>query len=67
MLFRHAAGNVALSSEDDIAQKLALGEHVRDETLALISLAKYRYLRRTYNAPELRADPFAVAEEGKGK
>jgi hypothetical protein len=52
--------NLALTDQADIEQKLELAEHVKNETLALISLAKYRYLRRTYNQPaaELEGDPF---------
>ena len=62
-LFRSLSGNLTLTSPTEIDQKLALAAHVRDETVALIGLAKYRYLRRTYIASaELgMADPFATA------
>lgn len=54
--------NLTLTDQAAIEQKLALAEHVKNETLALISLAKYRYLRRTYNQPaaELEGDPFGA-------
>ncbi|KAL7417140.1 hypothetical protein BDY24DRAFT_376819 [Mrakia frigida] len=40
--------NSDLKDLEEIKKKLDLAEHVRKETLALISLAKYRHLRRTY-------------------
>ncbi|CED82161.1 Complex 1 LYR protein [Phaffia rhodozyma] len=46
--FRASAG---LTDQKAIDEKLALAEHVKNETLALISLSKYRYLRRTYCVP----------------
>lgn len=61
-LLLQSTGNTHLIELPEIDQKLTLAAHVRDETLALIQLAKYRYLRRTYvaSAEMGREDPFAT-------
>ncbi|KAF9512483.1 hypothetical protein BS47DRAFT_1486276 [Hydnum rufescens UP504] len=40
--------NRHLTEKNEIERALALGEHIKNETLALYSLKKYRHLRRIY-------------------
>ncbi|KAF8317929.1 hypothetical protein DL93DRAFT_2165352 [Clavulina sp. PMI_390] len=40
--------NRTLENEADIVKALALAEHIKNETLALYSLKKYRHLKRAY-------------------
>ncbi|TIA93353.1 hypothetical protein E3P99_00231 [Wallemia hederae] len=40
--------NSHLTDPHEIEQKLALGEYIKRETLSLISLAKYREMKRRY-------------------
>ncbi|KZP00342.1 hypothetical protein CALVIDRAFT_560331 [Calocera viscosa TUFC12733] len=42
--------NRSLTEEEDIKRALAMGEYIRDETMALYSLKKFRHLRRAYHA-----------------
>ncbi|KAG7528113.1 hypothetical protein FFLO_06405 [Filobasidium floriforme] len=40
--------NASLTDPTAIEKQLALGEHVKKEVLTLISLKKFRHLRRSY-------------------
>lgn len=40
--------NRNLTDPEEIEKAFALGEYIKNETLALYSLRKYRYLKRTY-------------------
>jgi len=40
--------NRTLTNENDIQKSLVLAEHIKNETLALYALKKYRHLRRAY-------------------
>ncbi|KAJ7127131.1 hypothetical protein C8R44DRAFT_617530 [Mycena epipterygia] len=42
--------NRGLTDPDEIEQALRLAEYIKQETLALYSLRKYRHLRRMYPA-----------------
>jgi len=44
--------NRTLTEEEDIKKALAMAEYIRDETMALYSLKKFRHLRRAYHADE---------------
>lgn len=44
------AENRHLTDPEEIDQKLAFGEYIKKETLALISLAKYREMKRRYGS-----------------
>ncbi|KZV68084.1 hypothetical protein PENSPDRAFT_653527 [Peniophora sp. CONT] len=44
--------NRDLSDPEQIERALCLGEFIRDETLALYSLKKYRHLKRSYAPAE---------------
>ncbi|KIO34789.1 hypothetical protein M407DRAFT_90044 [Tulasnella calospora MUT 4182] len=44
--------NRNLTDPEEIEKALALGDYIKKETLALYSLRKYRYLKRTYSKPE---------------
>ncbi|KAG9005914.1 hypothetical protein FRB94_001124 [Tulasnella sp. JGI-2019a] len=41
--------NKDLTDPEAIEKAFALGEYIKRETLALYSLSKYRYLKRTYS------------------
>ncbi|EMD33946.1 hypothetical protein CERSUDRAFT_159268 [Gelatoporia subvermispora B] len=41
--------NKHLTDEQDIERAIKLGEYIRNETLALYSLRKYRHLKRMYS------------------
>ncbi|EJD06996.1 uncharacterized protein FOMMEDRAFT_75436 [Fomitiporia mediterranea MF3/22] len=47
--------NKELSNPEDIEKALQFGEFIRNETLALIRLSKYRHLKRAY--PPLAEPP----------
>ncbi|KAI0777005.1 hypothetical protein BC629DRAFT_626266 [Irpex lacteus] len=49
--------NKNLTDEKEIERAIALGEYIRNETLALYSLRKYRHLKRMYPDQSL-ADTF---------
>ncbi|KAG2756730.1 hypothetical protein CY34DRAFT_424067 [Suillus luteus UH-Slu-Lm8-n1] len=40
--------NRNLTDDEEIEKALRLGEYIKNETLALYSLRKYRYLKRMY-------------------
>ncbi|KDQ57005.1 hypothetical protein JAAARDRAFT_131367 [Jaapia argillacea MUCL 33604] len=40
--------NRELKDPEDIERALKLGEYIKNETMALYSLKKYRHLKRTY-------------------
>ncbi|TRM65017.1 hypothetical protein BD626DRAFT_567874 [Schizophyllum amplum] len=40
--------NKTLTNPDDIEKALKMGEYIKNETLALYSLRKYRHLKRHY-------------------
>jgi hypothetical protein len=42
--------NRNLTDKDEIEQAIKLGEFIRNETLALYSLRKYRHLKRAYGS-----------------
>jgi len=44
--------NKHLKTEEDINQAIRLGEFIKQETLALYSLRKYRHLKRMYPPPD---------------
>ncbi|ORY25252.1 hypothetical protein BCR39DRAFT_544640 [Naematelia encephala] len=44
--------NAKISDPHALKKQLELGEHIKKEVLALISLKKYRHLRRSYHADE---------------
>ncbi|OCH93079.1 hypothetical protein OBBRIDRAFT_750315 [Obba rivulosa] len=44
--------NRHLTDEQEIEKAIKLGEYIRNETLALYSLRKYRHLKRAYPANE---------------
>ncbi|PCH42235.1 hypothetical protein WOLCODRAFT_72840 [Wolfiporia cocos MD-104 SS10] len=48
--------NRGLKDPEDIEKALKLGEFIRNETLALYSLRKYRHLKRMYSDDPL-SDP----------
>ncbi|KAF9790545.1 hypothetical protein BJ322DRAFT_1104193 [Thelephora terrestris] len=43
--------NRHLKTEDEINQAIRLGEFIKQETLALYTLRKYRHLKRMYSDP----------------
>ncbi|KAI0091201.1 hypothetical protein BDY19DRAFT_934431 [Irpex rosettiformis] len=49
--------NRHLKDDKEIERAIALGEYIRNETLALYSLRKYRHLKRMYPDQSL-TDPF---------
>ncbi|KZP25117.1 hypothetical protein FIBSPDRAFT_856046 [Athelia psychrophila] len=49
--------NRALTREEDIEKALKLGEYIKNETLALYSLRKYRHLKRSYPAMHEHMSP----------
>ncbi|WVQ63015.1 hypothetical protein V866_005772 [Kwoniella sp. B9012] len=44
--------NAKVTDPEQLKKQLELGEHIKKEVLALISLKKFRHLRRTYHANE---------------
>ncbi|KAH0833117.1 hypothetical protein J3R83DRAFT_12114, partial [Lanmaoa asiatica] len=48
--------NRNLEDEAEIDRALAFGEYIKNETLALYSLRKYRHLKRMYS-PSSSSDP----------
>jgi len=48
--------NKNLTEEQDIEKALKLGEYIKNETLALYRLRKYRYLKRAYPEVELEIE-----------
>ncbi|WVQ94325.1 hypothetical protein IAU59_001404 [Kwoniella sp. CBS 9459] len=44
--------NAKVTDPAQLKKQLELGEHIKKEVIALISLKKYRHLRRTYHANE---------------
>jgi len=44
--------NRALTDPAEIEQALRFGEYIRNETLALYSLRKYRHLKQRYDSPK---------------
>ncbi|KAL6302504.1 hypothetical protein BKA93DRAFT_397699 [Sparassis latifolia] len=50
--------NRNLQNPEDIERAIKLGEYIRNETLALYSLRKYRHLKRMYpDSPVSPSDP----------
>ncbi|CDO72480.1 hypothetical protein BN946_scf184980.g21 [Trametes cinnabarina] len=49
--------NRNLSDPQEIEKAIKLGEYIRNETLALYSLRKYRYLKRMYPQDSLSDPP----------
>ncbi|KAH8118227.1 hypothetical protein DFH11DRAFT_1573120 [Phellopilus nigrolimitatus] len=47
--------NRNLEAPEDVEKALQFGEYIRNETLALIKLSKYRHLKRVY--PPLEGPP----------
>ncbi|KIM84111.1 hypothetical protein PILCRDRAFT_818414 [Piloderma croceum F 1598] len=45
--------NKNLTDEEDIQKAFKLGEYIKNETLALYSLRKYRHLKRAYPSAQL--------------
>lgn len=41
--------NQSLTNPQEIEDAIKLAEYIKNETLALYSLRKYRYLKRTYD------------------
>ncbi|KAI0925859.1 hypothetical protein AcW1_008178 [Taiwanofungus camphoratus] len=50
--------NRNLKNEEEIEKAIKLGEYIRNETLALYSLRKYRHLKRSYPV-DSTFDPFS--------
>ncbi|WVF66713.1 hypothetical protein IAT40_001455 [Kwoniella sp. CBS 6097] len=44
--------NAKVTDPAQLKKQLELGEHIKKEVMALISLKKFRHLRRTYHANE---------------
>ncbi|KAK6906915.1 hypothetical protein L486_04364 [Kwoniella mangroviensis CBS 10435] len=44
--------NAKVTDPEQLKKQLELGEHIKKEVLALISLKKFRHLRRSYHANE---------------
>ncbi|WWC59941.1 uncharacterized protein I303_102504 [Kwoniella dejecticola CBS 10117] len=44
--------NSKVTDPEQLKKQLELGEHIKKEVLALISLKKFRHLRRSYHANE---------------
>ncbi|KAH9944858.1 hypothetical protein B0H21DRAFT_745583 [Amylocystis lapponica] len=49
--------NKDLKDEEEIEKAIKLGEYIRNETIALYSLRKYRHLKRMY-PKDSSSDPF---------
>ncbi|KAG2341395.1 hypothetical protein BDR05DRAFT_965448 [Suillus weaverae] len=48
--------NRNLTDDEEIEKALRLGEYIKNETLALYSLRKYRYLKRMYPSNSTTSD-----------
>ncbi|KAI0783614.1 hypothetical protein C8Q75DRAFT_428212 [Abortiporus biennis] len=50
--------NRNLTDPEEIEKAIKLGEYIRNETIALYSLRKYRHLKRMYPTGDSTKDPF---------